>query len=55
MECPYSEYKTFTEWVIYEIFEDEMELDFDSFAEFACRKLEKMGLVKLNGNEWEKV
>ena len=45
----------FANWVADEIFDEEWENNKDSFAEIACRKLEKFGLVKLNGNEWEKV
>ena len=45
----------FANWVADEIFDEEWENNKDSFAEIACRKLEKIGLVKLNGNEWEKV
>ena len=45
----------FAEWVAREIFDDMWEYNKDAFAEIACRKLEKMGIVKANGDEWELV
>lgn len=42
----------FARWVASEIF-DEWEYNKDSFAEIACRKLEKLGIVRAKGDEWE--
>ena len=42
----------FAKWVATEIF-DEWEYNKDSFAEIACRKLEKLGIVRAKGDEWE--
>lgn len=39
----------FTDWVAKEIFSEDMD---DAFAELACRRLEKLGVVKADGNEW---
>ena len=44
----------FALWVADEIFDEEWENNKDSFAEIACRKLEKLGLVRQEGNEWIK-
>lgn len=49
------DYKAFAEWVTNEIFDDMWEHNKDAFAEIACRKLKKLGLVKANGDVWEKV
>ena len=46
-------WKDFAAWVANEIFDDEWEYNKDAFAEIACRKLNKLGIVKANGNEWE--
>lgn len=46
-------YEQFAEWVAKEIFDENIEMSFDAFAEVACRKLEKLGIVKANGNMWE--
>lgn len=46
-------YEQFAEWVAKEIFDENLEMSFDAFAELACRKLEKLGIVKANGNMWE--
>lgn len=43
----------FCEWVAEEIFDENWEYNTDAFAEIACRKLEKMGIVKLIGENWE--
>lgn len=43
----------FAEWVAREIFDDMWEYNKDAFAEIACRKLEKLGIVRAKGNEWE--
>ena len=44
----------FARWVASEIF-DEWEYNKDSFAEIACRKLAKLGIVRAKGDEWELV
>lgn len=43
----------FAEWVASEIFNDNWEYNKDAFAELACRKLEKLGIVRAKGDEWE--
>ena len=45
----------FAVWVAKEIFDDGWEYNKDSFAEIACRKLAKLGIVKAKGDEWELV
>ena len=45
----------FAEWVAREIFNDEWEYNKDAFAEIACRKLAKLGIVRAKGDEWELV
>lgn len=45
----------FAEWVAEEIFDDNWEYNKDAFAELACRKLEKLGIVRAKGDEWELV
>ena len=45
----------FAKWVASEIFDDNWEYNKDAFAEIACRKLAKLGIVKAKGNEWELV
>ena len=45
----------FTKWVATEIFDDMWEYNKDSFAEIACRKLAKLGIVRAKGDEWELV
>jgi len=42
----------FAEWVATEIFDDMWEYNKDAFAEIACRKLSKVGLVKADGDKW---
>ena len=44
----------FAKWVASEIF-DEWEYNKDSFAEIACRKLARLGIVRAKGDEWELV
>lgn len=44
----------FAKWVATEIF-DEWEYNKDAFAEIACRKLAKLGIVRAKGDEWELV
>ena len=45
----------FAKWVATEIFDDMWEYNKDAFAEIACRKLAKLGIVRANGDEWELV
>lgn len=45
----------FAKWVATEIFDDNWEYNKDAFAEIACRKLEKLGIVRANGDVWELV
>ena len=45
----------FAKWVAAEIFDDMWEYNKDSFAEIACRKLAKLGIVRAKGDEWELV
>lgn len=45
----------FAEWVAREIFDDMWEYNKDAFAEIACRKLAKLGIVRAKCNEWELV
>jgi ATP-dependent protease HslVU (ClpYQ) peptidase subunit len=45
----------FVKWVATEIFDEMWEYNKDSFAEIACRKLEKLGIVRAKGDEWELV
>jgi len=50
-----SESKQFAEWVAREIFDEYWEYNKDAFAELACRKLAKLGIVRANGGVWELV
>lgn len=45
----------FAKWVAEEIFDDMWEYNKDSFAEIACRKLAKLGIVRAKCDEWELV
>ena len=45
----------FAKRVATEIFDDMWEYNKDSFVEIACRKLEKLGIVRAKGDEWELV
>ena len=45
----------FAKWVATEIFDDMWEYNKDSFAEIACRKLAKLGIVRAKDDEWELV
>ena len=45
----------FVKWVATEIFDDMWEYNKDSFAEIACRKLAKLGIVRAKGDEWKLV
>lgn len=47
-----AEYNSFAEWVAEEIFAPEWEYNKDAFAEIACRKLAKLGIVKADGDKW---
>ena len=49
------EMEQFAKWVATEIFDDMWEYNKDSFAEIACRKLAKLGIVRAKGDEWELV
>jgi len=48
-------WKDFVLWVAEEIFDENWEYNKDAFAEIACRKLEKLGIVRANGDKWELV
>lgn len=50
-----SEAEQFARWVATKIFSDMFEDDPVAFAELACRKLAKLGIVRANGDEWELV
>ena len=43
----------FAKWVASEIFDEMWEYNKDAFAEIACRKLEKLGIVRAKDNEWK--
>ena len=45
-------YEQFAKWVATEIFDDMWEYNKDAFAEIACRKLAKLGIVIRMGDEW---
>ena len=45
----------FAKWVATEIFDDNWEYNKDSFAEIACRKLAKLGIVRAKGDKWEMI
>lgn len=45
----------FAKWVATEIFDDMWEYNKDAFAELACRKLAKLGIVRAKGDKWELV
>lgn len=47
-----TDYKSFAEWVASEIFTEDWEFNKDSFAEIACRKLSKLGIVTSEGDVW---
>ena len=47
--------RQFAEWVAIEIFDENWEYNKDAFAELACRKLAKLGIVRAKGDEWELV
>lgn len=43
----------FAKWVAREIFDENWEYNKDAFAELACRKLAKLGIIRANGDKWE--
>ena len=49
------QWKDFALWVAKEIFDDEWDYNKDAFAEIACRKLAKLGIVRAKGDVWELV
>lgn len=42
----------FAKWVATKIFSDMFEDDPVAFAEIACRKLAKLGIIRADGDEW---
>lgn len=48
-----SETLQFAKWVATEIFDEMWEYNKDAFAEIACRKLAKLGIVREKGDTWE--
>ena len=50
---PQPKAEQFAKWVAGEIFDDMWEYNKDAFAEIACRKLAKLGIVIRMGDEWE--
>jgi len=52
---PQTKIGQFAKWVAKEIFDDMWDYNKDAFAEIACRKLAKLGIVRANGDEWELV
>lgn len=44
------DYEEFAHWIAKQIFFKEVKDDL--FVELTCRKLEELGLVELNGDEW---
>ena len=51
---PQGEWKEFAEFVAKEVCTDNFKDNSDSFAELACRKLVKLGLLKLDGDIYKK-
>jgi predicted metal-dependent HD superfamily phosphohydrolase len=47
--------KQFAKWVATEIFDDDWKYNKHVFAEIACRKLAKLGIVRKNNDVWELV
>lgn len=47
-----SEAEQFARWVATKIFSGMFEDDPVTFAELACRKLAKLGIIKADGDEW---
>jgi hypothetical protein len=52
---PCDDASRFCKWVAGEIFDEDWDYNQDAFAEIACRKLEKMGIVKITDEKWELV
>jgi hypothetical protein len=50
-----SNMEQFVEWVATEIFDEDWKYNKHVFAEIACRKLAKLGIVRKNGGTWELV
>lgn len=48
-----SKTEQFAKWVATEIFDDYWEYNKDAFAELACRRLAKLGIVRANSGKWE--
>ena len=49
----YDEVINFCEWVANEVLKEELwEVNSDSFAEIACRKLYKLGIIEKQGDSW---
>lgn len=46
-------YKVFAEWVADEIFSENWEDNKGAFSELACRRLEKLEIVKADGDKWK--
>lgn len=55
IEASEQEPNDFAKWVAREIFDEDWEYNKDAFAELACRKLAKLGIVRAKGGEWELV
>lgn len=53
-ERPQGEWQEFAEFVAKEVCTDNFKDNSDSFAELACRKLVKLGLLKLDGDIYKK-
>lgn len=47
-----SDAEQFAKWVATEIFDDNWEYNKDAFAEIACRKLNKLGIVASKDDVW---
>lgn len=44
--------EAFSEWVAKQVCREDFDED-GTFAEMACRKLWRLGFVRMNGDEWE--
>lgn len=44
--------EAFAEWVARQVCREDFDED-GTFAEMACRKLWRLGFVRMNGDEWE--
>ena len=53
-ERPQGEWIEFAEFVAKEVCTDNFKDNADSFAELACRRLVKLGLLKLDGDTYKK-